>query len=61
MTRWEYLIVQDTQEIHSPGRLNELGSQGWELVGFDSRNVVLFKRRLSEKAEIGEGDLAWGR
>lgn len=32
--RWEYLIVvfQDCEHQANEGRLNELGSQGWELV-----------------------------
>ncbi|RKN84787.1 hypothetical protein [Paenibacillus ginsengarvi] len=30
MTRWEYTILDN------PGRLNELGEEGWELVGVTS-------------------------
>jgi hypothetical protein len=40
MTRWEYLYFtdaeKDTAALHPPAhkeRLNELGKQGWELVG----------------------------
>jgi hypothetical protein len=40
MTRWEYLYFtdaeKDTSTLHPPShkeRLNELGREGWELVG----------------------------
>ena len=40
MTRWEYLyftdVEKDTSTLHPPThkeKLNELGKQGWELVG----------------------------
>ena len=59
--RWEYLAVpfKEAGDLKKgsdglrPGRLNELGAQGWEAVGLTLRRgdlvawpVVLLKRRL---------------
>ena len=61
MTRWEYLYFtdaeKDTSTLPPPThkeRLNELGRQGWELVGLvadQSGRVqkLYFKRPLGEK------------
>jgi hypothetical protein len=61
MTRWEYLYFTDAEKdastLHPPThkeRLNELGRQGWELVGLvaDQSGQVqklYFKRPLGEK------------
>ena len=61
MQKWEYKIVPLAQvgrlkkkaEAMSPGRLNELGSEGWEAVGLSLKRgdlvawpVVLLKRPL---------------
>lgn len=58
MTRWEYLYFtdaeRDTSTLHPPPhkeRLNELGRQGWELVGLVSGpsgkvEKMYFKRPL---------------
>ena len=59
MQKWEYKVVPLAQvatlkkkgEAMSPGRLNELGSEGWEAVGLSLKRgdlvawpVVLLKR-----------------
>jgi hypothetical protein len=59
MRKWEYLVVplkeaaglKKTADGLTPGRLNELGSQGWEAVGVSLKQgdlvawpVVLLKR-----------------
>jgi len=61
MTKWEYLYFTDAEKdastLHPPAhkeRLNELGKQGWELVGLvadQSGRVqkLYFKRPLGEK------------
>ena len=61
MTKWEYLYFTDaekeTSTLHPPKhkeRLNDLGKQGWELVGLvadQSGRVqkLYFKRPLGEK------------
>ena len=61
MTKWEYLYFTDAEKdastFHPPAhkeRLNELGKQGWELVGLvadQSGRVqkLYFKRPLGEK------------
>lgn len=46
MTRWDYMILSDAVEIHSEGRLDELGMAGWELAGFDPRGIAFFKRPI---------------
>ena len=60
LTKWEYLVVplDDAGGLKknadlAPGRLNELGSQGWEAVGLSLKTgdlvawpVVLLKRPL---------------
>ena len=56
MTRWEYHFIQVTNApfLHSgtvPDFVNELGRDGWELVGFDVHNQAWFKRPLQD---IGE-------
>jgi hypothetical protein len=59
-TKWEYLVVplDDAGRLKkgadlAPGRLNELGSQGWEAVGLSLKKgdliawpIVLMKRAL---------------
>ena len=59
-TKWEYLVVPlgDAGSLKqgadlAPGRLNELGSQGWEAVGLSLKKgdliawpIVLMKRAL---------------
>jgi hypothetical protein len=59
-TKWEYLVVplDDAGSLKkgadlAPGRLNELGSQGWEAVGLSLKKgdliawpIVLMKREL---------------
>ncbi len=64
MTKWEYLyftdVDKDTGVLHPPThkeRLNELGRQGWELVGVvaDSSGRVqkmYFKRPLETESRI---------
>ena len=32
-TSWEYMVIPDPQSDESARKLNELGVQGWELVG----------------------------
>lgn len=52
MTRWEYRFTHITN-VNFPDRetaqdlVNRLGSDGWELVGFDVHNQAWFKRRLA--------------
>jgi len=61
MTNWEYLVVpleeagalKKRAEALEPGRLNELGRQGWEAVGLTLKKgdlvawpVVLLKRPI---------------
>jgi hypothetical protein len=61
MTNWEYLVVpleeagalKKREAPLEPGRLNELGRQGWEAVGLTlkkgdlvARPVVLLKRPI---------------
>ena len=60
MTKWEYLYFTDAEKdastLHPPAhkeRLNELGKQGWELVGLVSDQSgrvqkLYFKRPLGE-------------
>lgn len=48
MTRWEYKIAQNIDEIHQAGALNKLGAEGWELVGFDGRGIAFFRRPIAE-------------
>lgn len=42
MEKWEYKFVQSISEFHA----NQLGHEGWELVGFTPNNEAVFKRRL---------------
>ena len=58
MTRWEYHFIQVTNApfLHSgtvPDFVNELGRDGWELVGFDVHNQAWFKRPLQDIGEEG--------
>jgi hypothetical protein len=61
MTRWEYLVMplKDAARLKkdsnglAPGRLNELGAEGWEAVGVSLKQgdlvawpVVLLKRPI---------------
>ena len=63
MQKWEYLTVplKDAGDLKknsdglSPGRLNELGSEGWEAVGLTLKRgdlvawpVVLLKRPVDD-------------
>ncbi|MCX5909816.1 MAG: hypothetical protein NTY64_22220 [Deltaproteobacteria bacterium] len=62
MTRWEYLYFsdaeKDTTTLHPPihkEKLNELGREGWELVGIvaDQKGQVqklFFKRPIEQKS-----------
>jgi len=62
MTRWEYLYFTDAEKdasaLHPPThkeKLNELGKQGWELVGLVSDQSgrvqkLYFKRPLESKS-----------
>jgi hypothetical protein len=53
MTRWEYWFTHITN-VNFPDRetaqdlVNRLGSDGWELVGFDVHNQAWFKRPLPD-------------
>ena len=63
MARWEYHFIQVTKApfVHSgtvPDFINELGGDGWELVGFDVHNQAWFKRPLPD---VGEEEAAVGR
>ncbi len=61
MTKWEYLYFTDAEKeassLHPPAhkeRLNELGRQGWELIGLVADQTgrvqkLYFKRPLGEK------------
>ena len=58
MTHWEYHFIQVTNApfLHSgtvPDFVNELGRDGWELVGFDVHNQAWFKRPLQDIGEEG--------
>ena len=58
MTRWEYHFIQVTNApfLHGgtvPDFVNELGRDGWELVGFDVHNQAWFKRPLQDIGEEG--------
>lgn len=44
MPAWDYLIVSDPTDLHTEGKLDALGAEGWELAGFDPRGVGFFKR-----------------
>jgi hypothetical protein len=51
MTRWEYRFTHITNVNFPDGEtaqdlVNRLGSDGWELVGFDVHNQAWFKRPL---------------
>lgn len=49
MTQWEYWVhryVGDTKRIQEA--LNELGSEGWELVTVDEESIFYFKRPTGE-------------
>ena len=53
MTQWEYRIVKNTDAMYSEiaDMLNDLGSQGWELVSVNGKKpgklkVFYFKRPL---------------
>jgi len=56
MTRWEYHFIQvaNAPFPHSgtvPDFVNELGRNGWELVGFDVHNQAWLKRPLPDVSE----------
>lgn len=57
MKRWEYKIIYQmhwakgvTSEIKLDNKLNELGHEGWELVGFDN-GAMIFKGEISPWVE----------
>ena len=60
MQQWEYNIVE--KELN-PCQLNELGKEGWELVGFyqmaessvDGTHVFVFKRPVEAEQNEPEG------
>jgi hypothetical protein len=63
MMRWEYLLEDFTasKPPHPPKgeRLNELGSQGWELIWTDGVREFIFRRPLPcECADCFDGYLS---
>jgi hypothetical protein len=57
MIRWEYHSTQ-IANIHCPSGVraqdlvNQLGRDGWELIGFDVHNQAWFKRPLPDAAAV---------
>ena len=59
MGQWEYKIIRAGGNKRLEAELNELGQEGWEVVGFGrawggfgtSEEVVLLKRRSESKSQ----------
>ena len=55
MQKWEYVMIRVNSDAHDLGettkKINELGTNGWELVGasqYDFQQTLIFKRPKSE-------------
>ena len=42
--KWEYKIIAAHAAALSEDQLNELGAEGWELIGFNPGTPLIFKR-----------------